>query len=113
MKTRVVVLSASVGTGHLRAAEAVELALKQIAPDVEVQNRDVLDFTNAVFRRMYSNAYLDLVNYFPHFVGYFYDWLEGGRRSPTTARAIDCDRPCRNSTCVPSSASCKTSNGTW
>jgi processive 1,2-diacylglycerol beta-glucosyltransferase len=85
MKTRVVVLSASVGAGHLRAAEAVELALKQIAPDIEVQNRDVLDFTNAVFRRMYSNAYLDLVNYFPHFVGYFYDWLEGdGEVRPRT-----------------------------
>src|SRR5262249_49451589 len=77
MQTRVLVLSASVGAGHLRAAEAVELALRQIAPDVEVQSRDVLDFTNAVFRRVYRQAYLDLVNYFPHFVGYFYDWLEG------------------------------------
>ena len=77
MQTRVLVLSASVGAGHLRAAEAVELALKQVAPDAEVQNRDVLDFTNVIFRRMYSNAYLDLVNYFPHFVGYFYDWMEG------------------------------------
>ena len=77
MQTRVLVLSASVGAGHLRAAEAVELALRQIAPDVEVQNRDPLEFTNAVFRRVYGQAYLDLVNYFPHFVGYFYDWLEG------------------------------------
>lgn len=85
MKTRVVVLSASVGAGHLRAAEAVELALKQIAPEVEVQNRDVLDFTNAVFRRVYAKAYLDLVNNFPHFVGYFYDWLEGdGEVRPRT-----------------------------
>ncbi|MBI2825306.1 MAG: glycosyltransferase [Planctomycetia bacterium] len=77
MQPRVLVLSASVGAGHVRAAEAVELALRRIAPDVAVENRDVLDFTNAVFRRVYSQAYLDLVNYFPHFVGYFYDWLEG------------------------------------
>jgi len=77
MQKRVLILSASVGAGHLRAAEAVELALRQVAPDIEVQNRDVLDFTNAVFRRVYGQAYLDLVNYFPHFVGYFYDWLEG------------------------------------
>ncbi|HVU88339.1 MAG TPA: glycosyltransferase [Pirellulales bacterium] len=83
--TRVVVLSASVGAGHLRAAEAVELALRQIAPEIEVQNRDVLDFTNAVFRRVYAKAYLDLVNNFPHFVGYFYDWLEGdGEIRPRT-----------------------------
>ncbi len=77
MQPRVLVLSASVGAGHLRAAEAVQLALAQIAPDVTVENRDVLEFTNAVFRRVYGQAYLDLVNYFPHFVGYFYDWLEG------------------------------------
>ena len=89
MKPRVLVLSASVCAGHLRAAEAVELALRQSAPEVEVENRDVLDFTNAVFRRFYGQAYLDLVNYFPHFVGYFYDWLEGDGdtrpRTPATA----------------------------
>lgn len=86
MQTRVLVLSASVGAGHLRAAEAVELALKQVAPDADVQNRDVLDFTNVVFRRMYSNAYLDLVNYFPHFVGYFYDWMEGDGETRTSRK---------------------------
>jgi processive 1,2-diacylglycerol beta-glucosyltransferase len=86
MQTRVLVLSASVGAGHLRAAEAVELALRQIAPHIEVQNRDVLEFTNAVFRRMYGTAYLDLVNYFPHFVGYFYDWLEGDGDTRTRKR---------------------------
>jgi len=45
MQTRVLVLSASVGAGHLRAAEAVELALKKLAPEIEVENRDVLEFT--------------------------------------------------------------------
>ena len=85
MQKRVLILSASVGAGHLRAAQAVERALQQSAPDVEVHNRDVLDFTNAIFRRVYGQAYLDLVNYFPHFVGYFYDWLEGdGEVRPRT-----------------------------
>jgi processive 1,2-diacylglycerol beta-glucosyltransferase len=45
----------------------------------------VLDFTNAMFRRVYAKAYLDLVNNFPHFVGYFYDWMEGdGEVRPRT-----------------------------
>ena len=95
MQTRVLVLSASVGAGHLRAAEAVELALCKIAPHIEVQNRDVLEFTNAVFRRVYGQAYLDLVNNFPHFVGYFYDWLEGdGDTRP--ASATSCGKPCKS-----------------
>jgi processive 1,2-diacylglycerol beta-glucosyltransferase len=73
------VLSASVGAGHLRAAQAVELALKQVAPDATVKTVDVLDLTNAVFRRVYGKAYLDMVNRAPHVLGYFYDLLDKPR----------------------------------
>src|SRR5438552_7444809 len=76
MAKKILVLSASVGAGHLRAAQAVELALKQIAPDATVQNVDVLQLTNAAFRRIYGSAYLDLVNKAPHVLGFFYDWLD-------------------------------------
>src|SRR4051812_27006621 len=37
MPPRILVLSASVGAGHLRAAEAVELALRQTRPDAHVE----------------------------------------------------------------------------
>jgi processive 1,2-diacylglycerol beta-glucosyltransferase len=78
---RILVLSASVGAGHLRAAQAVELALRQTAPQAQVKNVDVLDLTNAVFRRLYGKAYLDLVNRAPHVLGYFYDLLDKPRSS--------------------------------
>src|SRR5262245_42113894 len=80
MAPRVLVLSASVGAGHMRAAEAVELALRQLHPEAHVVNRDVLEMTNAVFRRVYGKAYLDLVNKAPHVLGYFYDLLDQPRR---------------------------------
>jgi processive 1,2-diacylglycerol beta-glucosyltransferase len=73
---RILVLSASVGAGHLRAAEAVELAAKQMLPDADVQNVDVLEMTNRLFRRIYGQFYLDLVNKAPHALGYFYDLLD-------------------------------------
>jgi processive 1,2-diacylglycerol beta-glucosyltransferase len=76
---RILVLSASVGAGHLRAAQAVERALRQTVPDAVVQNRDVLELTNAAFRRIYGRAYLDLVNRAPHVLGYFYDLLDQPR----------------------------------
>ena len=81
MPPRILVLSASVGAGHLRAAEAVELALRQTLPEAEVQNHDVLQFTNAVFRRVYGQFYLDLVTHAPHVLGYFYDLLDRPSRS--------------------------------
>ncbi len=73
---RVLILSASVGAGHLRAAEAVELALRQTVPEAVVRNVDVLDHTNSAFRRVYGKAYLDLVNKAPHVLGLFYDLLD-------------------------------------
>jgi processive 1,2-diacylglycerol beta-glucosyltransferase len=81
MAPRILVLSASVGAGHLRAAEAVELALKQTRPDAIVRNVDVLEMTNRLFRRVYGKFYLDLINLAPHALGYFYDLLDQPSRS--------------------------------
>jgi processive 1,2-diacylglycerol beta-glucosyltransferase len=83
MPPRILVLSASVGAGHLRAAEAVEAALRQTAPDATVKNIDVLELTNRVFRRLYGKLYLDLVNKAPHVLGYFYDLMDQPSRSGT------------------------------
>jgi processive 1,2-diacylglycerol beta-glucosyltransferase len=77
--SKILVLSAAVGAGHLRAAQAVELALRQLAPEATVQNVDVLSLTNAAFRRVYGKTYLDLVNKAPHVLGYFYDLLDKPR----------------------------------
>jgi processive 1,2-diacylglycerol beta-glucosyltransferase len=81
MAPRVLILSASVGAGHLRAAEAVELALRETAPKAVVKNLDVLTLTNRVFRRFYGQFYLDLVNKAPHVLGYFYDLLDRPSKS--------------------------------
>src|SRR5881628_2716002 len=79
MPQRILVLSASVGAGHMRAAQAVELALRQQAPDALVQNVDLLTLTNGAFRRLYGSAYLDLVNKAPHVLGYIYDLMDQPR----------------------------------
>jgi processive 1,2-diacylglycerol beta-glucosyltransferase len=76
MARRVLVLSASVGAGHIRAAEAVELALRKLDPDAVVRNVDVLEMTNRTFRKFYGKAYLDLANRAPHLLGFFYDLLD-------------------------------------
>jgi processive 1,2-diacylglycerol beta-glucosyltransferase len=79
MNKRILVLSASVGAGHLRAAQAVELALREIAPEAIVKNVDVLELTNQGFQRLYGKAYLDLVNLAPHVLGFFYDYMDRPR----------------------------------
>lgn len=87
MPPRILILSASVGAGHMRAAQALEVAFSESVPDAHVRNVDVLDLTNAAFRRVYGTAYLDLVNKAPHVLGYFYDLLD--RPPRTRGRAGD------------------------
>lgn len=86
MPPRLLILSASVGAGHLRAAQAVELAAGKLLPKATVKNLDILTLTNPAFRRVYGQAYLDLVNKVPHVLGYFYDRLD---RAPSPARKSD------------------------
>jgi len=76
MGKRILVLSASVGAGHIRAAQAVELALRELAPQATIQNIDILTMTNAAFRQVYGKAYLDLVNKAPHVLGFVYDMMD-------------------------------------
>ncbi len=80
MSKRILVLSASVGAGHMRAAQAVELAIRQSDPSAVVKNVDVLTLTNIAFRKLYGEAYLELVNRAPHVLGYVYDMLDKPRR---------------------------------
>jgi processive 1,2-diacylglycerol beta-glucosyltransferase len=86
MPARILVLSASVGAGHVRAAQAVELALREMAPGATVRNVDVLTLTGPVFRRLYGTSYLDLVNHAPHLLGMIYDITD---RAPARGRKRD------------------------
>lgn len=70
---KVLILTASVGSGHVRAAQAVEKALKRTRPDVDVELVDVLSLANRAFRKVYGDGYLGLAGVAPELVGYLYD----------------------------------------
>ncbi len=72
-KMRVVVLSASVGAGHVRAAEAVEAALQRTGAGVTIANYDALAFMPPAFRKVYSDGYFEMVKRAPQLLGWLYD----------------------------------------
>lgn len=76
MFKRILILSASVGNGHVTAAEALKKAFEMKSLAAEVRHEDVLKFTNPLFRRLYSNAYISLVNSMPEVLGWMYDSLD-------------------------------------
>lgn len=72
-KYRVLILSVSAGTGHLRAGEALEKAARAHPEVGEVLHMDALRYTNKMFRRFYGQFYIDLVRSAPVLLGWFYD----------------------------------------
>ena len=75
-KRKVLLLSASAGTGHVRAADAL-LRICQQHPGVgEVQHWDMLKYTTRLFRHIYSQTYLDLINKAPRMLGWIYDTFD-------------------------------------
>jgi processive 1,2-diacylglycerol beta-glucosyltransferase len=76
MLDRVLILSASAGAGHLRAAQAVERALDAIGGANEVRHVDTLDYTNPMFKNLYSKTYIEMVNKTPELLGWLYDHLD-------------------------------------
>jgi processive 1,2-diacylglycerol beta-glucosyltransferase len=86
MLGRVLVLSASAGAGHLRAAEAIEKAIRHRGAATHVQHLDVLKYTNQVFRHFYSKAYIDLVNGAPGVLGWLYDYMDDPKRNDDPIR---------------------------
>src|SRR5829696_10069622 len=86
---KVLILSASAGAGHMRAADAVERAFRLTNAAAEVKHFDTLQYTNKLFRPLYSKAYIDLVNKSPELLGWFYDHLDKPWRNERRRLALD------------------------
>lgn len=89
MFKKILILSAAVGAGHLRAAEALEKEFKIQNPAAEVKNIDVLNYTNPLFRRLYGKAYLEMVNAMPEVLGWMYDSLDKPWQNERRRLALD------------------------
>ncbi len=76
MAKKVLILSASAGAGHLRAAQAIEHAFEATGSARSVHNYDTLQFTNPMFRQLYSKAYIEMVNRMPEVLGWLYDRMD-------------------------------------
>ena len=89
MSKKVLILSASAGAGHLRAAEALERAFVETKAATEVRNVDTLDYTNKVFRHLHSKAYIEMVNKMPEVLGWLYDHLDKPWKNERRRLALD------------------------
>lgn len=89
MFKKVLILSASAGAGHLRAAQAVERAFIEMGAAEEVRHIDTLEYTNKLFRNLYSKAYIDMVNKAPELLGWLYDQFDKPWKNERRRLAFD------------------------
>jgi processive 1,2-diacylglycerol beta-glucosyltransferase len=69
---RILILSASAGAGHNRAAEAIHESARAYCPGLETAWVDSLKFTNRLFARMYEQSYVWMASYSPSLWGALY-----------------------------------------
>jgi processive 1,2-diacylglycerol beta-glucosyltransferase len=89
MFKKVLILSASAGAGHVRAAQAIERAFIEMNAAEEVKHIDALEYTTKLFKNIASKAYIDLVNKAPHMLGWFYDVMDKPWKNERLMLAID------------------------
>lgn len=88
-RRRLLILSASAGAGHLSAARAIERACDESSRGWDVRHIDILEYTNPLFRTVYSRMYLDMVNKMPEVLGWLYDQFDKPWKSRSRKLAFD------------------------
>src|ERR1044071_207989 len=89
MFNNVLILSASAGAGHTRAAQAIERALIEMNAARKVHHIDTLAYTNKLFRNLYAKAYIEMVNRMPDMFGWLYDQFDKPWKNERRRLAFD------------------------
>lgn len=72
-KCKLAIFSVSAGSGHMRAAQAIQSAAGQWFPQVDAVHIDLMDLVPRLFRTIYVDTYLKMVERHPAVWGYLYD----------------------------------------
>jgi processive 1,2-diacylglycerol beta-glucosyltransferase len=87
-KPRVLLLSATSGAGHVRAAQALEKAFSARG-DCLVEHIDALQYVSKLFQRIYDKAYISMVRRAPELMGVLYDRTDQPWHHPRRRLALD------------------------
>ena len=87
-KPRVLLLSASSGAGHVRAAQALEKSFRARG-DCTVVHADAMNYVSKLFQNIYEKAYITMVRRAPGVMGMLYDRTDQPWRHESRRLALD------------------------
>jgi processive 1,2-diacylglycerol beta-glucosyltransferase len=73
MKKTILIISLSAGSGHVRAAQAIEATAKQSSEDTTVHHIDLIDYINLPMKRAVLSSYDVMVRQAPDLWGFVYN----------------------------------------
>lgn len=80
--SRVLLLSISVGTGHTRAADAVQEGLKRIRPETQTAVVDAFAYANPLLGKVLVGTYMEAIRFTPRVYRFLYTMAEGELGEP-------------------------------
>lgn len=83
---KIALFSVSAGAGHVRAAQALQAAAEKWYPGVETVHIDLMDLVPKLFRKIYADTYLQIVERHPAVWGYLYDRSDQEKADSTLNR---------------------------
>jgi processive 1,2-diacylglycerol beta-glucosyltransferase len=87
-KPRVLLLSASSGAGHVRAAQALQKAFAARG-DCQVEHIDAIEHVSRLFQRAYDKTYISMVRRAPDLMGVLYERTDQPWRNPRRRLVVD------------------------
>jgi processive 1,2-diacylglycerol beta-glucosyltransferase len=69
----IAIFSVSAGSGHVRAAQALQATAELWHPDIEVVHIDLMELVPKLFRTIYTDTYIKVIEQHPALWGYIYD----------------------------------------
>jgi processive 1,2-diacylglycerol beta-glucosyltransferase len=85
---RILILSASSGAGHVRAADALEQAFRAHG-GCSVEHVDALDYVSKLFQKIYNDAYVAMMRRAPDLLGLLYKTMDQPWQHPAPRLAWD------------------------
>jgi len=77
--TKVLILSVSVGAGHMRSAHAMKKAVVELYPQAEVAILDTFRYANPLLEKIVIGTYIEILKISPVIYGYLYRQAERGQ----------------------------------
>ena len=86
-RRKILIMSASIGAGHIKAAEAIRNELATRFPEDKIQMLDFMDRRISIFHWLLKRLYLFMLDFVPNLYDVFYH-LAGGASGGTFARQL-------------------------